>query len=91
MMRGDAVGEPDGDDAERAARVEREPHQRDVVKRVAELARRDREVEPPEVGTAQKSEGALGRRRRGLELARDVEDGIRHAAEYSGLGARLGA
>ena len=36
--RRDAVCEPDGDDAERAARVECEPHQRDVVQRVAELA-----------------------------------------------------
>ena len=27
----------------------REPHQRDVVQRVAELAGRDREEEPPEV------------------------------------------
>ena len=53
--RGDAVGEPDGDDAERPARVEREPHQRDVVERVAELARRDGEEEPPEVGSAQQA------------------------------------
>ena len=37
--RGDAVREPDRDHAERAARDEREPHQRDVVQRVAELAR----------------------------------------------------
>ena len=52
--RGDAVGEPYGDDPERPAGVEREPHQRDVVQRVAELAGGDREVEPPEVAAPEK-------------------------------------
>src|SRR5438034_534982 len=57
--RGDAVGEPDRHDPERPARHEREPHQRDVVEGVAELARHDREVEPPEVRPAQEREALL--------------------------------
>jgi hypothetical protein len=48
--RRDAVGQTHRDDAERPAGVEREPHQCDVVERVAELAGRNREIEPPEVG-----------------------------------------
>ena len=77
--RRDAVGQPNGDDTERAARVEREPHQSDVVQAVAELARDDREIEPPEVGAAEELKGttrlAAGA---GLELTRDVEDRIGH-------------
>ncbi len=51
----DAVGEPHRDHPERAAGLQREPHQRDVVQRIAELADRDRreqrrEVAPPEQG-----------------------------------------
>ena len=75
--RGDAVGETDGDDAERTTGVEREPHERDVVQRVAELACNHGEVQVTEVGAAKESKRRcrrLGRRR--LELARDVEDGI---------------
>ena len=59
--RGDAVGEPHGDDAERAARVEREPHQRDVAERVADLARRDREVERAEVAAPQQRRATSSR------------------------------
>ena len=85
--RRDAVGEPDGDDAERAAGVEREPHQRDVVERVAELARRDREEEAAEVRPAQQRQGAgLGGGR--LELARDAENGVGHPALLPTAGAR---
>jgi hypothetical protein len=40
---GHAVGETHGDYAERTAGLQRDPHQRDVVERVAELAGRDRE------------------------------------------------
>ena len=54
--RGEAVGEPHGDDAERPAVLEREPHQRDVVERVAELADRDGGEERPEVAPPQERE-----------------------------------
>jgi hypothetical protein len=56
--RRDAVREPDCEHAERAGRHEREPHQRDVVERVAELADDDRRVRAPEVGALQKVERA---------------------------------
>jgi len=75
--RRNAVREPHGDDPQRPAGVEREPHQRDVVERIAELARRDREVQPPEVGAAQEVQRPSGRRRHArLELARDVENRV---------------
>ncbi len=78
--RGDAVGESYGDHAERAARLEREPHQRDVVQRVAELARRDRQVEAAEVGPAQQRQRTSPGLRLGwqLQLARLIEDRIGH-------------
>jgi hypothetical protein len=63
-----AVGEADSDDAERAACLEREPHQRDVVERVAELARRDGQVRPTEVALPEERERA--RRPGGIGLAR---------------------
>ena len=81
--RRDAVRQPDRDHAERPARVEREPHQRDVVQRVAELARRYCEVEPAEVGPAQELQGAPRRRCGQLELARLIEDRIGHRSGVS--------
>ena len=48
--RRQAVGEPYRDDAERAAALECDPHQRDVVQRVAELAHGHGEIQRPEVG-----------------------------------------
>ena len=78
--RGDAVREPHGDHPERPADVEREPHQRDVVQRVAELARGDGEVEAAEVGPPQQLARALPAAAALLELARDVEDRIGHRA-----------
>jgi hypothetical protein len=75
--RGDAVGQANGDDTEWPARVESEPHQRDVVQAVAELARDDREIEPTEIGAPEELERSTrlpaGAR---LELTRNVEDGI---------------
>jgi hypothetical protein len=52
-QRRDAVGESDRDDAERPTGLEREPHQRDVVERVAELTREHGEVDPAEVTSAE--------------------------------------
>ena len=73
-----AVGQPHGHDAERTAAVEGEPHQGDVVERVADLARRDGAEEEPEVTAPQEPErrGASGPRE--LALARQVEHGIGH-------------
>ena len=51
--RRDAVGQAHRDHAAGAADVEREPHQGDVVERVAELARGDGEIHAPEVAAAQ--------------------------------------
>jgi hypothetical protein len=49
------------------------------VERVPELARGDREVQPPEVGTAEEVQSAYGPRRdAGRKLAGDIEDRIRH-------------
>jgi len=57
--RRDAVGEPHRHHAEGSARLEGEPHQRDVVERVAELADRDGDIEATEVATlADELEGA---------------------------------
>src|SRR5436305_1212907 len=69
--RGHAVGDPDRHDPERSARDEREPHQGDVVERVAELARHDGEIEPPEVGPPEQREGLLARRRGAEHLLRE--------------------
>ena len=80
--RRDAVSQPDRDDAERAAGIERESHQRDVVQGVAELARGDGQVEAAKVVAAEERERSarrLGRDR--LELARNVEDGVGHDPE----------
>lgn len=77
--RGDAVGESDRDDAERPARIEREPHQRDVVQRVAELARGDGEIHVPEFVPPEQLECASGTRRRRPQLVRDRGHGIGHA------------
>ena len=81
-----AVGEPDGDDAERAARVEREPHQRDVVERVPELARCDRREEAAEVPAVEQRERAFAARRRQLELELfgDGANGVGHRASVPG-------
>ena len=62
--RGHAVGEPNRDHAERPARDEREPHERDVLEGVAELADRDRRVRPPKVAAPEIS-AAAGRPSRG--------------------------
>ncbi len=59
--RRDAVGEPDDEHACRARDLEGEPHERDVLERVAELAGRDRRVRQAEVPPAKEVEGALGR------------------------------
>src|SRR5439155_25753866 len=63
---------------ERTAAVEGEPHQGDVVERVADLARRDGAEEEPEVSAPQEPErrGASGPRE--LALARQVEHRIGH-------------
>jgi hypothetical protein len=53
---GDAVREPDRDHAERAAGRQGEPHQRDVLEGVAELARGNREVHAAEIAPAQEAE-----------------------------------
>ena len=58
--RGHAVGEPNRDHAERPARDEREPHERDVLERVAELADRDRRVRPPKVAAPEERGRPLG-------------------------------
>jgi hypothetical protein len=77
--RRDAVREPNGDHPERAGRLEREPHQRDVVQRVAELAGCDREVQAAKVAAPEERHRAHAPRRRDrLELAWPVEDGIGH-------------
>ena len=54
-----AVGEADGDHAERPAGDEREPHEGDVLERVAELADRDGGVGAPEVPPPQERGGGL--------------------------------
>jgi hypothetical protein len=52
----DAVGEADGEHAQRPGRLEREPHERDVLKRVAELARDDGAVSEAKIPPAKKAE-----------------------------------
>jgi hypothetical protein len=44
-----AVRQADREDAERPGRDQREPHQCDVMERVAELADDDRRIRPPEI------------------------------------------
>jgi hypothetical protein len=56
QQRRDAVRKPHGDDAERPACLQRDPHQRDVVEGVAELAGRDRQEQAPEVGPSQEAQ-----------------------------------
>jgi hypothetical protein len=75
---GEAVGEPHGEDAERAGAGEREPHQRDVVEGVAELADDDRGVGAAEVAPVQQVERARRRQRRVEFLLRQRGDGICH-------------
>jgi hypothetical protein len=61
---GHAVRQPHGEDAQRSARLEGEPHERDVLECVPELARRDRDIHAPEVGAREQREGAPRRRDR---------------------------
>ena len=91
MNAGQAVGEPHRDDPERPAVLEREPHQRDVVERVAELADRDRgeERRGSRGAGAARATGAPGRLGE-LDLARDVEDRIGHLRRVCPL-ANMGA
>ena len=62
--RRDAVREAHREHAERPAGLEGEPHQGDVLERVAELARRYRDVHAPEVAPAQERERPARRRER---------------------------
>jgi len=48
--RGQAVGQPHRDHAERPSGEQRRPHQRDVLEGVAELAGGDREIDAPKAG-----------------------------------------
>ena len=76
---GDAVGQAHGDDAERAARLQRHPHEGDVVERIAELARGDGEKQVPEVVPAQEPQRPRRRAGRELEaLFRQRGDGVGH-------------
>ena len=59
--RRDAVCKPDNEHTGRPRDLEGEPHERDVLEGVAELARRDRGVREAEVSPAKEVEGALGR------------------------------
>ena len=54
--RGHAVGEPYCNDAEWPAGVEREPHQGDVVQRVAQFARRDGQVDVTKVAAPEQAD-----------------------------------
>ena len=56
---GHAVGEPDRNHSQRAAGLEREPHQRDVLERVSELADGDRDIDTAEVPPAQERGSSL--------------------------------
>lgn len=49
----------DRDHSQRAAGLEREPHQRDVLERVSELADGDREIDTAEVPPAQERGSSL--------------------------------
>jgi hypothetical protein len=59
QQRRDAVGEAHDHDPERPTVQQREPHDGDVVKRVAELADRNREIEAAEIMSAQEVEAHL--------------------------------
>ena len=50
--RGHAVGQAHRENAEWPARFESEPHQRDVLERVTERARRDRALGEAEISPA---------------------------------------
>ena len=56
-----AVGQPDGDHPERSGRDEREPHERDVLEGVSELADGHRRVCPAEVAAPEKQHRSLRR------------------------------
>ena len=74
-----AVCEPHRDDAERASRDEREPHERDVVQRVAELAGGDGDEEAAEVAAVAEQVECPPRRCLRLEqLFRDGSDRVGH-------------
>ena len=83
----DTVREPNRDHAKRAAGVEGEPHQRDVLQRVAQFARRHGDVEPAEVGAAEELDRSPPRRGGQFELAGLIEDRIGHG---SGVSRRRG-
>lgn len=68
---GHAVREAHRDHAEWTALVEREPHQGDVMKRVAELAYRDREEEAAKVAAVEEGECTA--------LYREIVVGGRHS------------
>jgi hypothetical protein len=72
--RGDAVREPDGDHPERPSRQQGRPHQCDVLERVAELARDDREVDATKPRPAEQC-CHPGARRRYRGLTRLFGDG----------------
>ena len=74
-----AVREADGDDAQGATGVEGEPHEGDVVQRVAELARCDCEVEVAKVVPAQQRERPRRPRRQRAQLVGECRDRIAHA------------
>jgi hypothetical protein len=77
--RGDAVCQPHSDDAERSACHEREPHHRDVLEGIAELARHDGHVRAPEVASLQQSQRALRRERRAdISFLGQGRDRLRH-------------
>jgi hypothetical protein len=58
-----AVGEADRDHTKRATRDEGEPHESDVLERVAELADRNRPVRASEITPPKERERGLGSRR----------------------------
>jgi hypothetical protein len=58
-----AVGEADRDHTERATRDEGEPHESDVLERVAELADRNRSVRAPKITPPKERERGLRSRR----------------------------
>ena len=81
--RRDAVREADGHHTEGAAGVEREPHERDVVQRVAELAGGDGQEQTAKVWPAEQPERAVASRPRRFELARMSRTGSDTACAVS--------